>query len=147
MSDSAYVDTGVLGSYFFPEVFSDETERLLQSIPRLVISNLTEVEFYSLAAKKLRTGKLDEAQVRHIIMKFEAFLAVDHFQRITLETADYVRSKAYLAELATNLRTLDALHIAAAERLGLPLMTSDKFQADGAEFFGLEVLRVGMRNA
>lgn len=51
MSDSAYVDTSVLGSYFFPEVFSDETERLLQSIPRRVINNLTEVEFYSLVAK------------------------------------------------------------------------------------------------
>lgn len=145
MSASAYLDTGVLGSYFFPEIFSDETEQLLQSIPQLVISNLTEVEFYSLAAKKLRTGKLDEAQVRHVIMKFEAFLAANHFQRTTIESADYIRSKAYLAELQTNLRTLDALHIAAAERLELPLITSDKFQADGAEFFGLTVLRVGIR--
>lgn len=142
MPAKGYVDTGVIGSYLFPEVFSEEAEAALRSFEIAYISDLTEVEFYSLAARKLRTGSLPEAQVRHVVQTFESLVEQGVFQRTAILSADYARSKYYLSALKTNLRTLDALHVAVAERLDAILLTSDKHQADGAEYFGVPVKRI-----
>lgn len=143
MPDSGYIDTGVVGSYLFPKAFSEEAEAVLRSLQYCYISDLTEVEFYSLAAKKLRTHELSEAQVRHVIMTFESLVGQGHFQRLVMLPEDFARSKYYLSGLQTNLRALDSLHVAIAERLEAVLVTSDKNQAVGAEYFGLDVWRVG----
>ena len=144
MIDKGYVDTGIVGSYLYPESFSDEVESVLQSIAVCSISHLTEVEFYSLSARKMRTGQCTEAQVRHAIMKFDSLLEQGYFHRVAVSPDDYRRSKYYLSGLNTNLRTLDALHIAMAERLGATLITSDRIQAEGADHFGVAVMRVGI---
>lgn len=144
MSGSAYIDTAILGAYYFPEAFSDEAETALRELDEAVISELTEVEFFSLTAKKLRIGDLPEADVRRVMMKFENHLDEGFYHRVTVETADYRRALGYLAELNTGLRTVDSLHIAIADRLGLELITSDKIKAEGAEYFGVEVRRAGI---
>ncbi len=147
MIDKGYIDTGIVGSYLYPESFSDEVEALLQSIAICCISHLTEVEFYSLSARKMRTGQFTEAQVRHAMMKFDSLLEQGYFQRVAVVPDDYKRSKYYLSGLNTTLRTLDSLHIAIAERLGATLITSDRIQAEGADHFGIAVRRVGIQSA
>lgn len=144
MIGKGYIDTGVVGSYLFPEKFSDEAEAVLQSVNFCYISDLTEVEFYSLAAKKLRTRECSEAQVRHVIMKFESLADQGYFQRVTMLPNDFIRTKYYLSELSNNLRTLDSLHVAVAERLEAVLVTSDKNHAEGAVHFGMNVKRIGI---
>lgn len=143
MSGSAYVDTGVLGSYYFPEAFSEEVEALLCDLDEPVISELTEVEFYSMAAKKLRTDNLSEAQIRRVLMKFQGHLNEGFYRRVGVEFADYQHALSYLAELKTSLRTVDAIHVAIADRRKLELITADRFEAEGAEYFGVPVRRIG----
>jgi predicted nucleic acid-binding protein len=144
MSDNGYVDTGVLGSYYFPETFSDAAESMLRSLDEVVISELTEVEFFSLAAKKLRTDNLSEADIRRVLMKFQSHIDEGFYRRVTVESADYRHARSYLSELKTGLRTEDAIHVAVAQRHGLDLITADRVQAESAAYFGVAVQRIAV---
>lgn len=139
MSTRAYVDTGVLGAYYFPEIASPAAEQALQALDEVVISWLTEVEFYSLSAKKQRASGLSEAATRRALMKFEEHVDEGYFSRVSLDALHYRRAKSYLAALTTSLRSLDALHVAVAAVEGLPLLTADRIQSLGAEQFGIPV--------
>jgi len=130
-----------------PETKADGTfslaDSLLQELAEVVISNLSEVEFFSLASRQRRIGEFSEAIVRSVLMKFQQHLEEGFYRRITIEAADYQHARGFLAELNTPLRSLDALHVAVAARHKLVLTSSDRIQARGAEQFGVAVLRVG----
>jgi predicted nucleic acid-binding protein len=123
---SAYVDTSVLGAYYCPEPLSEAAETALRDLATPVISTLTEVEFASLIARKRRLRELTERQARAILDLFAGHVAEGYYRRVPLGTEHFLRGRELVATLSSTLRTLDALHLAAALAENLPLLTADR---------------------
>jgi len=123
---SAYVDTSVLGAYYCPEPLSAAAETALRDLATPVISTLTEVEFASLIARKRRLRELTERQARAILDLFAEHVAEGFYRRVPLGTEHFLRARELVATLSSALRTLDALHLAAALGENLPLLTADR---------------------
>ena len=124
--ESAYVDTSILGAYYCPEPLSAAAERALRQFKTPVISVLSEVEFCSLISKKHRLDELRERQAKAILDLFSNHVAEGFYRRITLNTEHFIKARLLLASLDSSLRTLDALHLAAALAEGLTLLTADR---------------------
>ena len=65
-----YIDTSVLVAYYCPEPMSEIVERFLQRLEYPVISTLTEVEFASAIAGKVRGKELSREDGNRIINQF-----------------------------------------------------------------------------
>lgn len=67
-----YIDTSVLVAYYYPEALSDSVQSFLREQVQPAVSTLTEVEFFSAIANKVRTGDLDRRDGNRILSKFLA---------------------------------------------------------------------------
>src|SRR6266516_2554056 len=103
--ESAYVDTSILGAYYCPEPLSAAAEKALRQFKTPVISVLSEVEFCTL---------------------FSNHVAEGFYRRISLNTEHFIKARLLVASMDSSLRTLDALHLAAALAEGLTLVTADR---------------------
>lgn len=130
-----YVDTSVLGAYYCPEPLSLKTDKAMQAITHPVISMLTEVELFSLVAKKRRQRDFSEAKARKIQNEFLAHAADGYYRRIAISVDHYLKARDMIAQLKTTLHTLDAIHLAIALQEKLPLMTADKALVTAARHF------------
>jgi predicted nucleic acid-binding protein len=133
---SAYVDTSVLGAYYCPEPLSPAAESALQRLNSPVISTLTEVEFASLIARKCRMRELTPGQSRAVLDLFSSQVREGLFHRLLLGPEHFRHARDLVAATTASLRTLDALHLAAAIRENLPLITSDRDFARAARRHG-----------
>ncbi len=144
-ADSAYIDTSVLGAYYCPEPLSAAAESALRRIKVPVISNLTEIELCSLIARKRRLRELTERQARSILELFEQHVAESSYRRIALTSTHFSTARQLVASMRSTLRTLDALHLAAATAEALPLMTADASLARAARRHKARAITVGTR--
>lgn len=129
-----YVDTSALLKRYIEEPLSDQAERLLLSDPSWITARHTSVEVRRNLARLLDGESLREA--RRCFEEDWARMYVVELDEVTCEMA------CQLAE-ATGARSLDALHLAAARRLGvreLPFLTFDVRQARAARSLGMKVL-------
>lgn len=132
---SLYVDSSALLKRYVDEPGSDEADALLASDPSLLTARHTIVEVRRNLARLLeeRDASAAKAAFNHDIATF----AIVELDAVTCDAA------ADVAEL-TGARTLDALHIAAARRLGggaaVALVTFDVRQAQAARTLGMTVL-------
>jgi predicted nucleic acid-binding protein len=53
-----YLETSVLAAFYVPEPLSAKAERAVRSEAKPAISELTELEFFSAVARKVRSGGL-----------------------------------------------------------------------------------------
>ena len=131
---SLYVDSSALLKRYVDEPDSDTAESLLRSDPSLLTARHTIVE-----VRRNLTRLLDErdaAAARSAFMQDVGVLSIVELDEVTCETA------AAIAEL-TGVRTLDALHLAAAQRIGgpaVPFLTFDARQAQAARGLGFTVV-------
>jgi hypothetical protein len=132
-----YIDTSLLAAYYCPEKLSNAAQKALAKTPQPVISPLVEVELYSAVAAKVRVRQLDAASARRIVALFQKHLAAGCYGVVPIETAEYNLARDWIAGFASPLRTLDALHLAAAFTNDLTLLTADKALARSAEHFGV----------
>lgn len=130
---SAYVDTSVLGAYYCPESLSTAAERVVRRVRGPVISTLTEVEFFSLIAKKQRLKEITVVKARQVLDLFAAHLAEGYFRCVALTTDHYVKARGLLATFDVTLHTLDALHLSLAIAEKLPIVTADVALAKAAK--------------
>lgn len=137
-----YVDTSALVKRYVEEPFSAEFETLQQQ-ESIIISRLTVVELRCALARRRRNREIDPLHESCV----NAELAVD-IQNGALRVGsigDEHFAAAYnligrLADIP--LRTLDALHLAAAEQLAAAAFaTADKTQAEAATALGFTVHR------
>jgi uncharacterized protein len=128
----AYLDTSVLGSYFCPESLSSVVGRQLESLADPVISPLVEVEFYSLLARKARAKELDRESAGAILGEFMVQIAGDYYGFVEIGSREYRLAGDWLRGFNTGLRTVDALHLAAAFANRQTLFTTDKALAAAA---------------
>jgi predicted nucleic acid-binding protein len=125
-NESAYIDTSILGAYYCPEPLSAAAENALRKIKTPVISVLSEVELCSLISKKRRLKELPERKAKEILDLFANHVAEGFYRRISLNTEHFVKARQLLASMDSSLRTLDALHLAAALAERLTLVTADR---------------------
>jgi len=131
---SQYVDTSALLKRYISEDESDACERILLGDPSWVTARHTWVEVVRNLSKLLAGA--ERARMKKIF-------AADWSRLYVVELDDTTCRRA--GELAETLqvRTLDALHLAAAERAGgsaLPFVTYDLRQAQAARSLGWTVL-------
>ncbi len=124
-TESAYVDTSVLGAYYCPEALSSAAEEAILRLGVPVISHLSEIEFCSLVAKKCRLNELKKRQAREIIDLFSNHVAEGFYRRMPLTVEHFIKARTWIASMTSSLRTLDALHLSAATSEGLHVITAD----------------------
>jgi hypothetical protein len=128
------VDSSALSKRYLDEPGSDDVARLLDTDPDLVTARHTYVEVH----RAIGTS-VDE---RERATRFGLFSADwPAFQVVELHAETCERAADYVVTLGV--RTLDALHLAAAHRVGggaLPFLTFDLRQAQAARSLGWTVL-------
>jgi uncharacterized protein len=133
---SLYVDSSALLKRYVDEPDSELADSLLGSDLTLVTARHTIVEVRRNLARLLN-GR-DLAAARSAFARDLQVLSIVELDEVTCEGA------ATVAEV-TGVRTLDALHLAAAQRIGgpaVPFLTFDARQAQAARSLGLTVVGV-----
>jgi predicted nucleic acid-binding protein len=131
---SLYVDSSALLKRYVDEPDSDACNAILSSDPMLVTGRHTVVELRRNLARLV--APTDLAGVRAFVEEDLAALSIIELDATTCDAA------AAIAEL-TGVRTLDALHLGAAQRAGgtaLAFVTYDLRQAQAARSLGFTVL-------
>lgn len=129
-----YLDTSVLIKLYVPEAFSAEVEHFLSTVERPVISRLGVLEWHCAMARRQRTGGFPASYLKVARQEFTRHLAEGYFFVQTFGDAQFIAALEILdAVKPTPLRTLDALHLAAAHIAGLKhIATADKVMAAAA---------------
>jgi len=132
-----YLDTSVLVSLIVADANSGRAENLSEVVTDPVTSVWTTVEVTSALGRRLRMGALTPAERDAAEATFEEWLAAAG-PALTVTTADYAAARQYVRR--SRLRGPDALHLAVAARLDLPIATFDEELAEAARAFGLTAL-------
>ena len=132
-----YVDTSALVAYYCPEPLSPVVERILRKLAAPTISPLVEVELHAAVAVKLRRGELDAGSANRIVSEFRLHLEDGLYHVVPIQAREFSLARDWIARFSTALRTLDALHLAAAFANGLTLVTADKGLAKAALALGV----------
>lgn len=131
---SLYVDSSALLKRYVDEPDSDAADDLLRSDPSLLTARHTVVEVRRNLARLL--SERDAGEARSAFMRDLEALSIVELDADTCEIG------AAIAEV-TGVRTLDALHLAAAQRAGapaVPFLTFDVRQAQAARTLGFTVV-------
>ncbi len=129
---TTYVDTSALLKRYVSELDSDRAEELIGVDSSLVTSRVTVVEIRRNLARLLEPVAAVDAR-RQFQQDLEAFAVIE----VDAATCDLAAS---IAE-QTGARSLDAIHLASARRLGnsLVFVTFDVRQAHAARLLGFAV--------
>ncbi len=145
MTGAAYVDTSVLAKYYLHERRSDEAQRYLQGRSARRIGKLVAVEFRCLLARRRRMDMIDAATESRLHALFLGHLGLGLWDVRPVESAMFDTAAALIERLGHRaVRTLDALHLAAADLAGVDeLATADRQMADAARAIGLKPVFFG----
>jgi len=141
-----YLDTSCLLKLMLEEPESEAVRMAVTREPEVIVSALTELE----TAVQLRAGWLAgeyrERRYRAYVGCLNAFRAIDPFRFRPLDGSLFHTALRQDREARkVHCRTLDRLHLAAMEELGLRrLMTTDTAQAAGGKVLGFEVVSPGL---
>ena len=141
-----YLDTSCLLKLLVEEPESEAVRLAVAREVDVIVSPLTELE----TAIQLRAGWLSgeygETRYRAYIGRFTAFREMDPFRFRPLPGSVFSTAlRQDRGARRVHCRTLDRLHLAAMEELGLRrLMTNDVAEAAGAAALGFEVVRPGL---
>ena len=133
-----YIDTSILAACYCPEPLSGTAQDEVRKAGALAISPLSAVEFYSALALKTRTGEMSADAARRVLVSFRLHHAEGIFRVVPIEAREYALACEWISTFAAPLRTVDALHLAAAFCNGLTLLTADKDLAHSAKRFGVK---------
>jgi uncharacterized protein len=131
---SLYVDSSALLKRYVDEPDSELADSLLRSDPSLVTARHTIIEVRRNLVRLLPEREV--AAARLVFADDLAAFSIVELDEVTCEGA------AAIAEV-TGVRSLDALHLSAARRVGapaVPFLTFDVRQAQAARALGLTVV-------
>jgi len=135
-----YIDTSVIVAYYYPEPLSEKAEAFLMAHLRPAISTLTEVEMFSALSRKIREGQLSRKDAARIVAKFLSHVDGHFYTHLLVEPHHYRLARDWIGLFNTNLKTLDALHLAIAHGEGLTFVTADRGLAESAKVLDLDVV-------
>lgn len=110
---NVFLDTSILFKLYHEEEGTEEIDQFLEKeeVERIYISEIAEVEFYSAASKKLRTGELSLQQIDGLMNLFEQ----DHenYTIIRIDSPLIKTAKLLIRKyIDQGLRTLDSIQLA-----------------------------------
>jgi uncharacterized protein len=139
-------DASALVSLFIP---SDATARIKDYIrlnePVIGLSDVAAGEFASAVALHVRTRKLSAEQGQKVLTVFDSWI-VANTEPVVTETMDIRLAATFVRRFDLKLRLPDALYIATAQRLAVPLVTFDIAQADAARALGIALHAPGIES-
>jgi len=135
-----YIDTSVIVAYYYPEPLSEKAEAFLMAHLRPAISTLTEVEMFSALSRKIREGELSRKDAAKIVAEFLSHVDGHFYTHLLVEPHHYRLARDWIGLFHTNLKTLDALHLAIAHGEGLTFVTADRGLAESAKVLALNVV-------
>lgn len=139
-----YLDTSSLLKLLLPEPESPEVLTAVAREPSIAVSSLTELEArVQLRAMRLG-GELTVRQLARLETRLAQVQREQPFHAVRLPASLIDSALRQHTKSARHCRTLDRLHLAAMEELGIRrLMTHDQAQAATARELGFEVLSPG----
>ncbi len=137
-----YVDTSLLAAYYCPEVLSQKAEIFLTTHSPLAISNLTELEMFSALSRKVRGKELNRATASRISAKFLSHLDGRFYTCFSVQTQHVRLARDWIGQFNTDLKSLDAIHLAVASLEGITLVTADQNLARSAKFFAMDFVLI-----
>ena len=137
-----YADTSALVKRYLEEPFSEAFDALFQQ-GAIAISRLTVVELRCALARRRRNREIDVLRETCINAELAADIQDGALRLCSVGDADFAAAYQLIGRLADlPLRSLDALHLAAAEQLGASAFaTADKTQAEAAAALGFTIHR------
>ncbi len=136
---SYYLDTSVLVAYYVPEASSLKVQTFLQKHPRPFISELTQLEFYSALAIRVRTMTLLLGDAQRVIALFEQHLDDGYYLKIEVNTANFKKARDFITGFSVPIKAPDALHASSCLLNNHVLVTSDVKLAQYASQLGITV--------
>jgi predicted nucleic acid-binding protein len=135
-AEPIYLDTSALVKLLVPEEGSDALNARLLGSVNVVISDLAVTECASALGRRLREGRISAKDARRLQREAVRLQSVAHAAELTPPT--HRRAEQLLLTLTGPLRTLDALHLAAALEAGAAtLVTFDSRLSNAALAVGL----------
>lgn len=140
MAVGVYLDASVLVALFTEDALSAEADAVLSaSRVTSTVSDFAAAEFASAVARKFRSGEVAEYGARRAFANFDEWLAAGP-QTVDVGSDDLRTAATFMRRLDLSLRTPDAIHVALAMRLGLPLATFDRRLAADAARLGVSTV-------
>lgn len=139
-----YLDTSCLLKLFFPEAESSTVASLVAAEERVVVSTLASLELRVQIQGRVAGGTLSARSATALLSVVDRTLGQSPYELAETPSNVYSVASAQLLPLgrAVHCKTLDRLHLATMEALGLRrLLTHDEIQARAAKARGFEVLR------
>lgn len=133
------MDASVVTALFVREARSPDARSLAAEASQpLLISNFAAVEVASAVSRKVRMEELTTVQGQAALAGLDRWMAgsTDH---VLMSEADLAVAERLVRRFELKLRTVDAIHVALAQRLGAELATFDTGLASGGRAAGLTV--------
>jgi predicted nucleic acid-binding protein len=141
-----YIDTSAFLKALLPEPESEEVNRYLMEESEVIFSSLTCLETEVQLRAKFLAGRMRLAHYERSRLQFAKLVLESPFRQVS--TSADIFNTAVQQHLTSRLhcRSLDRLHLAAMEELGIRrLMTHDFRQAEAAREMGIDVVMPGVR--
>jgi predicted nucleic acid-binding protein len=141
VSGCCYLDTSALAKWYVEEPGSEAFEAFVNATLERRISRLLTVELRCLLARRRRAGEIDVDYETDAWATFTTHVAAGVFTVEPMTDARFNEARELIDALAgIPLRTLDALHLAAARAMETATVaTADVVMRDAAEALGLTV--------
>ncbi|MEX0722683.1 MAG: type II toxin-antitoxin system VapC family toxin [Gracilimonas sp.] len=138
--NKVYIDTSALIPFYFKEKFSPVVQQLFESDYFFCLSDLSKIEFYSSARKKVRMGDTTEAEIKKVFRLFDSHIDQQIFSIIDLNTNHFSSASEIIRSTSKPLRSLDAIHLGIAYSENLLVISYDNIFSETATEFGIEVI-------
>ncbi len=136
-----YADSSVLLKLLWTEPESAAVRAAVAAEQRLVVSTLAELEVEVQLRARWHAGAVTRPRYRAYRTGLAGFRLIDPFEFVELPGDVFRRGVAQHSTSRRHCRTLDRLHLAAMEVLGLTaLLTNDHKQAEAARDLGFDVV-------
>lgn len=126
---------------YIPEALSDAVARAVGT-KHPAISVLTETEYSSAVARRVRDRSISAADGLRVLEAFDAHIAERRYRHLPIAAETFAEARRLLRSGKAPIATLDALHLALCALHREPLLTCDRQLAAAATRLGLKVLRV-----
>jgi predicted nucleic acid-binding protein len=139
-----YLDTSCLLKLLFAEPDTPRVASLLVGEPRVVGSTLARLEALVQIHGRAAGGHLARRAARRLVARLDSMLEAWPFELVPSSGTLIATAEAQLRGAAgvSHCRTMDRLHLAAMQELGLGrLLTNDESQARAAAALGFAVVR------
>jgi uncharacterized protein len=132
-------DASVVVPLVVPEPTTHMILNMMDIMSRPLVSDFVVGEVCSAISIRVRRREIDAAEGARILTVLDLWLD-RNATRVTTEADDIALAERFVRRFDLGLRMPDALHLAAAHRLSMPVFTQDRRQSAAARSLGLEVI-------